>query len=109
MTDNLLQAAKRLAEQLSPAEQAALMQHLQHLRGAATGEAGGVPVTLEAILAEHQRRLDAGLFERAEDVRGKFNRPGMDYEQVSFEELQEAIRAASNEWEEELDEFFGDD
>jgi hypothetical protein len=102
MTTVIYQQAVRLADQLDPAERLALAHHL--LTTLITQQTE--QITLDMIRAEHARRLAAGAFDQAESLRNKYANPGFD---LSDEELRAGIREFANEWEQELDEFYGDD
>jgi hypothetical protein len=92
----------RLAEQLSPNEQLALAQRLLTMAIASPTDS----ITLQAIQAEHGRRLAAGDFENVESLRNKYAKPDSD---LSDEELRAGIREFATEWEQEFDEFDGGD
>ncbi len=92
----------QLADQLSQPEQLALARYLLSLLSTPFDE----PVTLEAIQAEHQRRLAAGAFEHIERLQDKYARPDVD---LSDDELRAGIKAFAKEWEQELDDFYGTD
>lgn len=91
----------QLADQLNPGERLALARHLLSTLPAQTTE----QITLETILAEHQRRVAAGAFDHVESLRNKYANPAV---VLSDEELHAGIREFANEWEQELDELAGD-
>lgn len=63
-------------------------------------------LTREKVLAEFERRKALGLFENAESLFGKFGNPNVD---VSEEDLMNTLHDIATEWEQELDEFFGNE
>jgi Mg/Co/Ni transporter MgtE len=101
MTSEAFTKVIELVEILSSAERAALMRHLQEKT---IGSALGETTTRESILAEFERRKAAGAFEGVESLKGKYAKRDVD---LSFEAIEEAIHEHS--WEDELDEFFGND
>lgn len=102
MSGTTLEQVMRLADHLSPADRVALMRHLQ----TTTSLPESQRITREMILAEHQRRVAAGAFTHPQSLANRYATPGFD---LSDEELQAGIREFSSEWEQELDEFSGQD
>lgn len=97
-----LQEIAAEAERLDPQDRIWLIQRLQASLDAPVVDRG---VTREGILADFDRRKAAGLFENVESLYGKYA-GGAD---VSQEELDALFHEIGTEWEQELDEFFGDD
>jgi hypothetical protein len=62
--------------------------------------------TRETLLAEFEAQRAAGAFKNVESLRGRYAKPGTD--DLSVEELLKQIHDDATEWEQELDEFFGD-
>jgi len=89
-----------LAEQLSPDEQAALVERLQAKLKPHRG------LTREQVLAEFERRKASGEFEYVESLYGQFAHPDLDLSDAS---LITQLHAIATEWENELDEYFGND
>ena len=104
MTDVTLEYVVELAEQLTPADQVALVEHLQVDRYVPPPLDMGI--TREALLAKHARLLAEEAFENVESLRNRYARPGLD---ISAEELDAYLREIGTEWEKELNEFFGDE
>jgi len=96
MSDVTLEQVIQMVDQLSAADRAALIRHLQ------TPAYQQGPVTLEMIKAEHARRLAAGAFEKSRDLSDRWAKPGIE---LSDEELRHTIKGFANEWEQELDEL----
>lgn len=100
MTDVTLEYVVELAEQLTPADQFALVEHLQLERyGPPLLDMG---ITLKEIKAIHAQRIADGAFEDVESLLNKYARPDLD---LSFEEIESILRDAEVEWEQEIDEF----
>jgi hypothetical protein len=102
MTTIIYEQVIRLADQLDPAERLALAHHLLATLTTYPAE----QVTLEMIQTEHARRRAEGAFDQVESLRNKYANPAFD---PTDEELHAGIRAFATEWEQELDEFHGDD
>jgi hypothetical protein len=101
MTTIIYEQVVRLADQLDSSERLALAHHLlTTLAAPPTGQ-----ITLDMIRAEHARRLAVGAFEHVESLRNKYANPDID---VSDDQLHAGLREFANEWEQELDEFYGD-
>lgn len=101
MSDITLDRVFHLAEQLSPQEQTALIQKLQNnLLPSAPAR-----ITREMLLAEQAQLRASGAFERTVSLEGKYARPDLD---LSFERLDADIREINRQWEDEIDEFFGE-
>ncbi|MBI5670839.1 MAG: hypothetical protein HZC41_22840 [Chloroflexi bacterium] len=101
MADISFEEVAQLAEKLTKEEQAALIERLQqrvHPRRSG--------LTQEQVLAEFERRKANGEFENAESLYGKFAHPATD---LADDSLLKTIHEIATEWEQELDEFFGDD
>jgi hypothetical protein len=62
--------------------------------------------TRETLLAEFEAQRAAGEFNNVESLRNRYAKPGSD--DLSDEALLKTIHDAATEWEQELDEFFGD-
>lgn len=92
----LLQAVQKL----TPAEKAVLREYLE------PDSAEDYSPTREEIIAETEALRAAGAFENLESLRGKFARPGLE---ITEEELNAYLHEIGTEWEQELDELFGDD
>lgn len=63
-------------------------------------------ISLAQIQREHKRRLDMGQFSTAPSLANRWAKPGHD---LDFDELEAAISEISQEWEQELDDLFGED
>jgi len=100
MADITFDEIVRLADQLTPEEQTALAQHL--LAKSETSEITGL--TREKALAEFERRKALGLFD-GESLYGKFAHPDYDPDY----DLITGLHEIATEWEQELDEFYGND
>lgn len=98
MTATLLHQVITLVEKLTLEERQMLFSHFQNLSALSS-----TPTTRDGVMAEHQRRIAAGLFTNAEDLYGKYANPEQN-EDLSFETLEAILHEHS--WEEELDEFF---
>jgi hypothetical protein len=83
-----------LAEQLTPIEQATLVERLLSRLSSST--------TREMLLVEFERRKQAHLFDHEESLYGKYANPAVN---ISSEELDATIRQFANEWEQELDDL----
>ena len=93
-----LKEVVRLVDELSREDRAALAAHLQVKLAAA----GQLPLTREALVAEHARLVASGAFASAESLLDRFARPGPDLDDEQLGALLHEIRT---EWERELDEF----
>jgi hypothetical protein len=89
----------QLAEQLTVEEQQALARQL-------LSTSKPIDLTREHVLAEFERRKVAGEFDNFEILRNKYAQPDND---LSEEQLLATLHDIATEWEQELDEFFGDD
>jgi hypothetical protein len=86
----------QLADQLNQDEKAILLAHLQSATDKPSSQ-----TTLSAILSEHQRRQNAGLFDSAQSLRNLYATPDLN---LSEDELLAGIKEFSTAWESE----FGD-
>jgi len=98
MADLTFEEIAELAEKLTPDEQAALGERLRSKSQSRRG------LTREQILAEFQRRKTSGEFEYIESLYGQFAHPDLD---LSDDSLNTMLHAIATEWENELDEYFG--
>jgi hypothetical protein len=99
MADVTFEEVAKLAEQLKPSEQAALIQRLEtklHQRR--------YGLTREQILTEWERRKSADAFNQIESLEGQFAHPSLDPDDDS---LLKTLHDIATEWEDELDEFSG--
>lgn len=101
MASAALEQAIKLVDQLSAAERTALIAYARSTLPTLESP----PLTREMLLAGHQALLAAGAFENVESLRNKYARPDLD---LSFEALQAILHEAATEWEQEPDEFFGE-
>lgn len=90
----------KLAEQLPPDEQLLLIAQLRQKVSHRLGS-----VTREELLAEFERKRQAGVFEKAESLYGKYANPNSD---VSSEDLQVTIRQIRDQWKEDFPELNDD-
>src|SRR5574341_1456766 len=97
MADMSLDDIYRAAIQLSPDEQAQLIQRLQTSSQPAASE----PLTRAKALAELERRKAAGVFRNVEDLGNKYYHPRMD--NLTDEQLLSDLHEIATEWESELD------
>jgi hypothetical protein len=93
--DQLLQAVQRLTDE----QKAILRDQLW--------EETHTPVSRESLIAELQALRASGAFENVESLRNAFYTPAM--ESLTTEQLLADLHRIATEWEQELDEFFGDD
>ena len=100
MSDAMLERVIRLSEQLSPAERVALVRHVQ-----ATLPAVARRVTLDALKAKQAHLRATGAFAHPTSLANRWARPGLD---LSFEEIETLRHDVGREWEQELEQFFGD-
>jgi hypothetical protein len=89
-----------LAEQLPLSEQLRLMPQLRQKVSYSSGS-----VTREQLLAEFERKKQAGVFENAESLYGKYANPNAN---VSQEDLQATIREIRDQWKEDFPELNDD-
>jgi tRNA nucleotidyltransferase/poly(A) polymerase len=99
MSAKVYQEVLSLIKQLSEEERKKLSREflLQDIQNK------GERVTREMLLEEHQQLLAARAFDHLEDVRDKYAQTDSG---LSFEDIEAAIHEHS--WEDELDEFYGD-
>ncbi len=88
-------------DHLKPAEQKALMAHLQ------AKWKSSARVTRELIVAEMAQKRAAGAYENVESLRNKY--ANEDFENVTGEEIREYLTQLSREWEAKIDRYFTED
>ena len=98
MSAMLFQQVIQLADQLTQAERAALIAHLQR----STSSLARPPLTRDDMLAEHERRKAAGASENAESLYGRYATPNT--KEMTAEELSHYLSEIGTQWEKELDE-----
>jgi len=98
MSDVTFEQVLEMAEQLTPEEQARLVEQLQETLL-------DYGVTREQLWAELKALRAAGAFDNVESLYSKFANPAAD---VSEEELSSYLHKIGTEWEEEMDELADD-
>jgi hypothetical protein len=91
-----------LAKQLGDADRRRLIGDLQ--RTLPPGESPAL--TLDMILEEHRRRVEAGAFENLTSLRNRWADPAF---AVSEEELRRGFKEISNQWWEDFDGLFDEE
>jgi hypothetical protein len=102
MSDITFEQVFELAKQLPSDERAELVERLQDTLPQKLSAQG----TRELLLTEFERKKASGAFHQLPSLRGKYAKPDID---VSAEEIQTYLHEIGTEWEQEMDEFFGDD
>lgn len=100
MADYTLDQVIQIVEALKPAERHILFRHFEAPYPTLPGY-----ITLEALQREFQHRMASGAYENVESLRSKYAQPTKN---LSAEELTASIKAVASEWEQEIDEFFGE-
>ncbi len=102
MSDVTLDEVWELARQLASEKRATLVKLL---RETLPVEVDNV-TSREELLIKFEQKKASGAFHQLPSLRGKYAKPGID---VSAQEIQAYLHEIGTEWEQELDEFFGDD
>lgn len=98
MADITFEEIVKAVEKLTPAQRLLLRETL---------EDSPLELTREALLAEFEARRAAGAFEHVESMRNLYAKPQA--ADITDAQLLADIHQAATEWEQELDEFFGDE
>lgn len=100
MADMTFEEILRAARKLNPRQKALLVQQLE------ASPLQAEP-TREELIAELEALRADGAFESAESLRNHYANPALD--DLTDAQLSADIHGAANEWEQELDEYFGDE
>jgi hypothetical protein len=100
MADITFEELIQAVQKLTPQQKALLAQSLNE-------PSIDLTPTREELLAELEALRKTGAFKRSESLRNRYVNPAVD--DLTDEQLSADIHEAATEWEQELDEFFGDE